>query len=57
MINLIIITKNEAKEMRKLGYGEHIHTGKGSYHRRYLTENSKALKALEQYRTDNAKQD
>lgn len=56
MINLIIITKNEAKEMRKLGYGEHIHTGKGSYHRRYLTENSKALRALEQYRTDNAKQ-
>lgn len=49
--NIILpITDLEAKVLRENGYGENVHCGHGSYNRKYVTEDTKTLEFLEEFR-------
>lgn len=36
--------------LRKSGYGEFVHSGHGTYNRKYVTEDRNALKFLDEFR-------
>jgi hypothetical protein len=45
------IRKFEAKQLRKMGYGEFIVTGHGTYHNLLVVEDPEVIKYLNVYRS------